>query len=203
MEKTIDFLRWCKIYGIDLICYSSNNYKLDMGMLGMNSPVVMDNWRMEYDNQVIKRLANYTTDLNVLAGYMLVVSNKMCEELDLINLNPAAPGGPSGTSQEVIWKLIDLRADKTGVMMIHLVTNKLDEGPPVTYCTFPIKGPLYDKYWKELDGRLAMRSITQIMKEVGESNGLFMEIRRQGFKREQPLLIKTVEAIAESKNNSL
>ena len=129
---------------------------------------------------------------------MLVVSNKMCEELDMINLHPAAPDGPSGTWQEVIWRLIDLKADTTGVM-IHLVTSKLDEGPPVTYCTFPVKGPVFDKLWNNLNRRLKTKSLTQIIKEDGERNEFFMEIRRHGFIRELPLLIKTIKAFAEGR----
>jgi phosphoribosylglycinamide formyltransferase-1 len=46
----------------------------------------------------------------------------------MINLHPAAPGGPTGTWQEVIWQLIEGRAVETGVMM-HLVTPELDRGP--------------------------------------------------------------------------
>ncbi|MEW6615479.1 MAG: formyltransferase family protein [Thermodesulfobacteriota bacterium] len=197
-EESDRFLKMVEDYGIDLICYSSKNFKPDMRRAGITDPVVLEKWRRKYDNKIIKRLTNYTTDLNVLAGYMLVVSSKMCEELDMINLHPAAPGGPSGTWQEVIWKLIDLKADATGVM-IHLVTSKLDEGPPVTYCTFPVKGPVFDKIWNNLNKRLKTKSLTQIMREDGESNELFMEIRRQGFIREQPLLIKTVEAFAEGR----
>jgi phosphoribosylglycinamide formyltransferase-1 len=197
-EESDRFLKMVEDYGVDLISYSSKNFKPDIRRAGMSNPVVLEKWRREYDNEIIRRLGTYTTSLNVLAGYMLVVSSKMCEELDMINLHPAAPGGPSGTWQEVIWKLIELKADATGVM-IHLVTSKLDEGTPVTYCTFPVKGPVFDKLWNNLNKRLKTESLTQIMKEDGEGNELFMEIRRQGFIREQPLLIKTVEAFAEGR----
>ena len=197
-EESDRFLKMVKDYDIDLICYSSKDFKPDTRRMGITNSVVLEKWRSKYDNEITKRLAKYTTNLNILAGYMLVVSSKMCEELDMINLHPAAPGGPSGTWQEVIWKLIDLRADTTGVM-IHLVTSKLDEGPTATYCTFPIKGPVFDKLWNNLNRRLKTKSLTQIMKEDGERNELFTEIRRHGFIREQPLLIKTIKAFAEGK----
>ena len=197
-EESDRFLKMVKDYDIDLICYSSKDFKPDTRRMGITNSVVLEKWRSKYDNEITKRLAKYTTNLNILAGYMLVVSSKMCEELDMINLHPAAPGGPSGTWQEVIWKLIDLRADTTGVM-IHLVTSKLDEGPTATYCTFPIKGPVFDKLWNNLNRRLKNKSLSQIMKEDGERNELFTEIRRHGFIREQPLLIKTVEAFAEGR----
>ena len=64
----------------------------------------------------------------------------------MINLHPAAPGGPAGTWQEVIWQLIGNEAEETGVMM-HMVTPKLDKGPPVAYCTFQIRGEPFDRYW--------------------------------------------------------
>ena len=197
-EESDRFLKMVKDYGIDLICHSSKDFNPDMRRMGITDPVVLENWRRKYDNEVVKRLAKYRTNLNILAGYMLVVSSKMCKELDMINLHPAAPGGPSGTWQEVIWNLIDSRTDTTGVM-IHLVTNELDKGHPVTYCTFPIKGPLFDKLWNDLNRRLKTKSLAQIMKEDGERNELFMEIRRQGFLREQPLLIKTIKVFADGK----
>ena len=197
-EESDRFLKMVKDYDIDLICHSSKDFNPDMRRMGITNPVVLEKWRRKYDNEIIKRLSKYTTDLNILAGYMLVVSNKMCEKLDMINLHPAAPGGPPGTWQEVIWKLIDSRADTTGVMM-HLVTSELDKGTPVTYCTFPIKRSVFNKLWNDLNRRLKTKSLVQIMKEDGESNELFMEIRRQGFIREQPLLIKTIKAFAEGK----
>jgi len=197
-EESDRFLKMVKDYDIDLICYSSKDFNPDMRRMGMTNPVVLEKWRRKYDNEIIKRLAKYTADLNILAGYMLVVSSKMCEKLDMINLHPAAPGGPSGTWQEVIWKLMDLRADRTGVM-IHLVTSKLDEGPPVTYCTFPVRGPVFNKLWNNLNRRLKDKSLAQIMEEDGERNELFIEIRRHGFIREQPLLIKTIKAFAEGR----
>jgi len=197
-EESDRFLKMVKDYDIDLICHSSKDFNPDMRRMGITNPVVLEKWRRKYDNEIIKRLSKYITDLNILAGYMLVVSNKMCEKLDMINLHPAAPGGPPGTWQEVIWKLIDSRADTTGVMM-HLVTSELDKGTPVTYCTFPIKRSVFNKLWNDLNRRLKTKSLVQIMKEDGESNELFMEIRRQGFIREQPLLIKTVEAFAEGR----
>jgi hypothetical protein len=76
----------------------------------------------------------------------------MCLRYNMINLHPAAPGGPAGTWQEVIWQLIRTGAHKTGVMM-HLVTPELDRGPVVTYCIFSIRGSTpFDGYWQEIEG---------------------------------------------------
>ena len=89
-------------------------------------------------------------DIIVLAGYMLVVGEEICEIHDMINLHPAAPNGPAGTWQEVIWLLIHKRAQESGNMM-HLVTQELDKGPPITYCTFPVRGPAFDPLWQEME----------------------------------------------------
>ena len=112
----------------------------------------------------------------------------------MINLHPAAPGGPTGTWQEVIWQLIDNDAEETGVMM-HLVTPELDKGPPVTYCTFPIRGEPFDRYWKEIEGH----PISEIKKKQGKNNSLFKLIRKYGLAREFPLIISTLRAFSQGK----
>ena len=58
----------------------------------------------------MNRLQGFHPDLCVLAGYMLIVGEEMCQRYNMINLHPAAPGGPTGTWQEVIWQLIDSKA---------------------------------------------------------------------------------------------
>jgi folate-dependent phosphoribosylglycinamide formyltransferase PurN len=125
---------------------------------------------------------------------MLIVGEEMCRRYNMINLHPAAPGGPKGTWQEVIWQLIETKAESTGVMM-HLVTPELDMGPPVTYCTFPIRGKPFDKYWQEIEGQ----SVEEIKKSQGESNRLFKLIRKHGLAREFPLIIATLKAFSQGK----
>ena len=142
----------------------------------------------------MRRLQGFEPDLCVLAGYMLIVSDEMCQRYPMINLHPAAPDGPPGTWQEVIWKLIESRAESTGAMM-HVVTPELDKGPPATYCTFPIRGEPFDKHWQEIKGR----SITEIKAKQGERNPLFRLIRRHGVMRELPLLVSTLKVLSEGR----
>lgn len=78
---------------------------------------------------------------------------------------------------------------------MHLVTPELDKGPPVTYCTFPIKGEPFDRYWQEIKGH----PIGEIKKKQGENNHLFKLIRQHGLAREFPLTISTLKAFSESK----
>jgi phosphoribosylglycinamide formyltransferase-1 len=113
--------------------------------------------------------------------------------VNMINLHPAAPSGPAGTWQEVIWQLIERGAEASGVMM-HLVTPELDKGPPVAYGTYSIRGEPFDRYWKEIDGK----PIDEIKKE-GENNRLFKSIRQHGLAREFPLIIATIKAFSQGK----
>ena len=155
-------------------------------------------WRTKYHEEVMNRVQKYGAEVIILAGYMLIVSPEMCRRYTMINLHPAEPGGPKGTWQEVIWQLIKNRASETGAMM-HLVTSELDAGPPITYCTFPIRGKGFDPLWDDLERRLMKKSMADVIGEQGEGNPLFMEIRRQGVRREIPLMVHTLKALAEGR----
>ena len=181
------FLDLVESYGLPLVSFSSKDYETD-------APRLSPQWRLAYDREVMQRLQDFDVNLDVLAGYMLIVGSEMCRKYDMINLHPAAPGGPKGTWQEVIWQLIENKAETTGVMM-HLVTPELDEGPPATYCTFSIHGKAFDNYWREIEGQ----SIDDIKKSQGEGNNLFKTIRQHGLAREFPLIVATIKAFSEGR----
>ncbi|MDM7998517.1 MAG: formyltransferase family protein [Dehalococcoidia bacterium] len=182
------FIELVKSFGLPLVCFSSRRYRRE---LKAEAP---DQWRLEYDREVMKRLEGYRHDLCVLAGYMLVVGSEMCRKYKMVNLHPAAPGGPKGTWQDVIWQLIEQKAQSTGVMM-HLVTPELDQGPPVAYCTFSLRGEPFDRYWKEIEGL----SVAQIKAQQGEENALFKLIRQRGVVREHPLVLSTINAFSQGR----
>ncbi len=79
--------------------------------------------------------------------------------------------------------------------MLHLATTALDEGPTVTYCTYPIRGGAFDALWRQVEGR----SVDQVQAAEGEASPLFAEIRRHGVAREIPLVIETLRAFAEGR----
>jgi len=162
------FHRLVKSYGLPLVSFSSQNFKADRG----------EGWRLEYDREVMKQLKDFDADLSVLAGYMLIVGEEMCRKYDMINLHPAAPGGPKGSWQEVIWALIQNKADTAGAMM-HLVTPELDRGPVVSYCLFSIKGDPFTEYWRRSDKDM-----------------LFRLIRQHELAREFPLIILTLQSLS-------
>lgn len=180
-DSFFELVRRCKI---PLICLSSRRFKEGFGQ----------GWRPKFEKEVMRRLEGFHPDLCVLAGYMLIIGEEMCRRYPMINLHPAAPGGPKGAWQEVIWRLIEEGAAETGAMM-HLVTPQLDEGPPAIYCTFPIRGQPFDRYWEEIKGL----SIEEVKAKQGERNPLFREIRKHGLAREFPLIIATLKAFSEGR----
>ena len=180
-------------YRIPLVCLSSQRFREERAQPSARAGESLPAWRTDYDRAAMRLLEPYPFDLGVLAGYMLIVTEAMWRH-PLLNLHPAEPGGPAGTWQEVIWQLIEQKAARAGVMM-HLVTGTLDEGPPVTYCTYSIRGPAFDPLWAEVGGR----SVQQVQAEEGEANRLFREIRRQGVRRELPLVVATLCAFADGK----
>ena len=190
-EATDIFLRMVEDYRIPLITFSYRKFKSQKSP-DTGPKETLPSWRLDYDREIMARLQGFQPSLCVLAGYMLIVGRKMCQKYDMLNLHPAAPGGPTGTWQEVIWQLIDSEAKETGAMM-HLVTPELDKGPVVTYGTFPIRGEPFDKHWAEIRGY----SSPQLKQAQGEANPLFKLIRRHGAVRELPLVIATIKAFSQ------
>lgn len=181
------FFQLVESHDIPLVNYSSKGFKARW----QGPP---QEWRIHYDREVMKRIEPFNPDLCVLAGYMLIVGGEMCHRYSMINLHPAPPGGPTGTWQEVIWHLIEKGASKSGAMM-HLVTEELDKGPPVAYCTFSIRGEPFDEHWKAIEGR----SVEELKSQEGEEFPLFKLIRQHGAARELPLVVETLKAFAQDR----
>lgn len=190
-DNTDIFIKQVNEYRIPLICLSvrkfAQNYKQPIGSQDGHLP----EWRLEYDLQVMQRLKNFNCKLSLLAGYMLIVGPEMCQRYDMINLHPALPDGPKGTWQEVIWQLIENKANQSGVML-HLVTPELDRGPVISYCRYPIRGHGFDHLWDEI----SKNTIEEIKTRQGEGNELFKLIRRKGFEYETPLILHTLTAFS-------
>ncbi len=188
------FLDQVKSYGIPLVCYSYTKFRDQHGAEAVSQFDELPAWRLLYDREVMKRLQGFQADLCLLAGYMLIVGEEMCRHYVMLNLHPAAPTGPTGTWQQVIWELMEKHAEYSGVMM-HLVTPQLDKGPVTTYCTFSLRGQPYDRLWQDLGNK----SIANIQRDQGEDHPLFRLIRQQGVAREQPLIVATLQAFSEGR----
>ena len=163
------FFELVRSYNIPLVCLSHKKFK---------TARKEKEWRIKYHREVNKKIESFAPDLCVLAGYMLIVSEELCQKYDMINLHPAPPRGPTGSWQEVIWALIQNKTETAGAMM-HLVTPELDRGPVVSYCLFSIKGELFAKYWRKDD-----------------KNILFRLIRQHELAREFPLITLTLQSLS-------
>jgi len=188
------FFKLVEDYHIPLICFSYQKFKKMRGERNPEPLEPMPQWRLDYDREVMSRLQDFSPDLCVLAGYMLITGHELCLRYDMINLHPAAPGGPVGMWQQVIWQLIDNEARETGVLMF-LATPELDKGPPVAYCTFPIRGKLFDRYWDEIE----RHPLGEVKKGEEENNPLFKLIRQHGLAREFPLIVSTLKALSQGR----
>jgi len=193
-DATDAFLDMVEGYGIPLVSFSYQMYKAVRDMPNPDPSQPIPQWRIDYDREVMKRLERFSPDLCVLAGFMLITGPEMCERYDMLNLHPAAPDGPAGTWQQVIWQLIEQNADTHGVKL-HVAIPELDMGPTATYCTFPIKGKAFDALWDEIRGH----TVQGIKESQGVENSLFKEIRRHGYVRETPLILATIKAFSQGK----
>ena len=192
-EATDVFLKMVEDYGIPLVCFSYQKYRRARGERtpGLGQP--MPQWRLDYDREVMKRLEDFQPDLCVLGGYLLILGEEMANKYDIINLHPAAPGGPVGMWQKVIWELMEGNTQENGVMM-HLAIPELDKGPVVTYCKFPIRGGDFDPLWEKW-AKLPQDS----PESHSEENALFKLIRQHGVVRETPLVLATIKAFSQGK----
>ncbi len=193
--ETDQFLAQVRSYGIPLITYSFDKHKQAAGGKGMGlAGGVFAPWRESYDQQVLERVRDKPVDVVLQVGYMLVWTPLLCHELSALNLHPAAPGGPAGTWQQVIWTLIGQQATVSGVYM-HLVTPSLDQGPVVTYCRYAINGPEFAAAWQAVAGR----SVAEVKAAEGESLDVFQRIRQEGVRREVPMILATLTALGEGR----
>ena len=189
-DATDQYLRMVEGYGIPLVCFSYQKYRRARGTKRPSVEEPMPEWRLDYDREVMARIARFEPDLCLMAGFLLILGAEMANRYDFINLHPAAPGGPIGIWQDVIWQLIETGVEETGAMM-HLAVPELDKGPVVSYCKFSIRGERFDMAWQEV-GRSS--SVEEIRRIEGEDNALFQLIRQGGVAREVPLIVATIRA---------
>ena len=185
-EATDGFFSMLHEYGYPLVTCSFRKFRAGVA----KDP----EWRMAYDREVMRRLQPYRPDLCVLAGYLMIMGPEFCQRYTMVNLHPAAPGGPIGMWQEVVWQLIEARAQVSGNTMFH-VTPELDRGPTATFATFPIRGPAFDHHWAAIEGS----DPHELRTAPGERLSLFQAIRQHGMARERPLVVETVKAFAEGR----
>ena len=75
--------------------------------------------------------------------------------------------------------------------MIHVSTDKVDRGPVLSYCKFPVRGKDYDHLWDEISSY----ETGKLKHKFGEELPLFRKIRKDGLSRETSLLTETLFSI--------
>ncbi|MFW6150775.1 MAG: phosphoribosylglycinamide formyltransferase [Chloroflexota bacterium] len=168
-EESDRFFRLVNSYGLPLVTLSSRRFR--------GSLTNSDDWRRRFDEEVDRLVRPYSPDVCMMAGYMLIMSEVLPTRYTMINVHPAPPGGPRGTWQEVMWQLIDGRAENAGAM-VNLVVPELDAGPPITYFTFGLRGEEFDPLWQS-----------------GDREELFRRIREKELAGEFPLMLHTLAAL--------
>jgi phosphoribosylglycinamide formyltransferase-1 len=83
------FLAAVRDRGVPLVTYSSGKLR---ALIKARHPELAA-FREAFDAQVIERLRDYAADVAVLAGYMLILSPRLCRAFLCLNLHPAVPGG--------------------------------------------------------------------------------------------------------------
>ncbi len=179
------FIEYAQKESLRVINLSSKNFKPDLREKDLLK------WRDEYHDAVWSLISPYSVELSLLAGYMLIVGKALIKRHTMLNLHPAIPGGPKGTWQDVIWSHIKNNDDYAGAQ-IHIVTEILDEGPPITFCKFNIKSEGYMPLWARYRKDREIYTHDEIKKISGEDYPLFRMIRHDEFRREIPLIIKTL-----------
>ena len=182
-EGSDEYFRLVREYDLPLVTRSSVEFRRRKGGRFADA-------RAEFDAEVLELLSDRRPDICVLAGYMLIASSALCRAFPLLNLHPALPDGPIGTWQEVVWQLIEQRANRTGAMM-HLATEQVDRGPLVSYVTVPLRTPETEPHWQELEGR----DLAEIRRDLGEDFELFRIARAEQYRREPHLLLETLRAV--------
>ncbi len=170
--------------GINAVTLSSLRFRRDHD----NAP--WPQLRDAYDRAVLSKLEGFNPDVSVMAGFMLFTPG-ISRRMLILNQHPALPGGTIGKWQEAIWDVIEQCSDQHG-SMVHIATPELDRGPVATFCSFPIRGPKYDPLWADARNR----NIVELRKSGDGTSPLFAAIREAGIKREQPLVVETLKAIA-------
>lgn len=150
-------------------------------------------YRNEFDLEVLDKISQYSVDLLVMAGYLLIASPTLFENHHLLNIHPALPNGPTGLWQQVIWRLIDKRETRSG-LTTFIVSHELDRGKLISWAEYPIRGRKFDPLWNEIGNC----SSEELMASDGQNSRLFQAIREAGLRREQHLLTETLRIVSES-----
>ena len=187
-RESDDFMDWAEGQGLTIEAFSARRFQPELRK--KNPPA----WREAYDREIGRLLERYQFDWIFLAGYMWIVSPVLIQKFRIINLHPAPPGGAKGTWQEVIWETLRNRLPEAGAQ-IHVVTEALDEGPPLTYVNFPLDTTEWAPWWRDLDEKVSRKGWDAVQKEEGEGEPFFSHVRTKELSLEFPLILWTLKTL--------
>ncbi len=183
-DPTDDFMDLVESNDIPLVTLSSLKFRR------ANANVPWDQLRDAFDRAILAKIVDFEPDVSVMAGFMLFTPG-VSRQLLCLNQHPALPGGTIGKWQDAIWDVIESDEDQHG-SMVHIATPELDRGPVATYCRFPIRGTSFTPKWEEAKNQ----HIPSLRRAGDENLPLFTAIREAGIKRERPLVVETLKAVA-------
>jgi phosphoribosylglycinamide formyltransferase-1 len=189
-EPADELLDLAAARGLPVVTLSSMRFRRSAGGAVARAGEPLPEWRWQYDEAIWQRIRPFDAAGAVLAGYQLIAP-ELCRRLDLINLHPAAPGGPVGLWQEVIWQLIATGAEESGITIFRAIPE-LDAGPPISFCTYSLRDAGIEPLWRTARSL----EISDLRARGGEQLPLFRELRLRGTSRETPLLLSTLGALA-------
>jgi phosphoribosylglycinamide formyltransferase-1 len=199
-DASVEAIR--QTYGIPIHRASAIRFERDRRKAARESgdEAALWSWREAYYQSYAETLPS--TDLDLLLGSMWIWGGRQCKERKGVNLHPSLPTGPLGKMwYDVVWDLVAMDAHHSGVML-HRVTDEVDEGPIVSYCRYALRGPSLDPLWARLPDdpaeREALIERERALKRETE-HPLFKAIRATGYARELPLMLETVRAVAEGR----
>lgn len=146
-----------------------------------NVPTVYHPWkpyretgqtRQEYDADLASKVADFTPDYVVLAGWMRLLSMAFLQQypMRVINLHPALPGTFPGTHAiERAYEAFQTgEIDHTGVMVHFVPDEGVDDGPVIAQEIIPIRA---DESVGQLEERIHIvehRLIVEALQQVLE-----------------------------------
>jgi phosphoribosylglycinamide formyltransferase-1 len=182
------FMDWARGNGLTIQTFSAARFRPELRRRDIAA------WRLEYDREISMRISPHSFDWVFLAGYMWILSPLLIQKFRIINLHPAPPGGPKGTWQEVIWETLRKRLPEAGAQ-IHVVTESLDEGPPLTYVTFRLDTPELGAAWEAFAKKVQEKGWEPVETGEGEAEPLFAQIRARELALEFPLILWTLKTL--------
>jgi phosphoribosylglycinamide formyltransferase-1 len=141
--------------------------------------------RTLFDKEVKLKIARYDFDFVFLAGYMLILSREILGSYTFVNIHPSLPGAYKGKWEDVIRNTIEDGRQDFGAM-VHMVSEILDEGPPISYVKFVLEGLEIETLYQN-----AYRG------DSTSKERLFRIMREEEFAIEIPLIIKTLSMISQ------